>query len=247
MGFTVNEGVTVEASQARKTEILFNKKKILFPTVQYVIGALTKGAVKISIFSPLPLGYGYGLSGASALATAYALNKLFGLNKTKKDLAIIAHIADVVNRTGLGGVTNQYFGGFFVKLRPSSYFIVRKIPLDKTPIYCRYFTKVSTKSVLTTVSLHEKINAASDVALKNVRNLLRSNTAVSFSEIIAIAKEFAEKSDLLADKKTITLIKQIEKNGGHASMNMLGNAVFSDVPFAGAKKLFISERGAYLL
>lgn len=247
MGFTVNEGVTVEASQARKTEILFNKKKILFPTVQYVIDALTKGTVNISISSPLPLGYGYGLSGASALATAYELNKLLGLNKSNKELAIVAHTADVVSRTGLGGVTNQYFGGFFVKFKPSSYFIAQKIPLNDMPVYCRYFKKLSTKSVLTTKSLHQKINAAANVALEKVHDLLRSGESVQFSQLLAISKEFAIGSGLLTDKRVITLIQQIEKNGGYTSMNMLGNAVFSNTPFEGAKKLFISDVGAHLL
>lgn len=247
VGFTVDDGVTVEASQAKRTEIYFNKKKILFPTVQYVIDTLTKGTVNISITSPLPLGYGYGLSGASALATAYAINELFGLEKSKKDLAIIAHTADVVNRTGLGGVTNQYFGGFFVKFRPSSYFIAQKILLTNIPVFCRYFTKISTRSVLTTASLHDKINSAADDTLKKMRKALRLNRTVSFAEIITLSKEFAEESGLLTNKETIALIHLIEKSGGHASMNMLGNAVFSDVPFIGATKLVISDTSAHLL
>lgn len=247
LGFTVNEGVSIEASKAQKTEIIFNNKKITFPAVQYVIDDLTKEKIKISITSSLPLGFGYGLSGASALAAAYAINALLGLKKTDKQLAILAHTADVVNRTGLGGVTNQYFGGFFVKFKPSSYFIARKIPLVNIPVYCRYFKKLSTKSVLTTKSLHKKINTAADVALKKVEELLRSSEIVSFGELITISKTFAETSGLLTDKKTIALIREVEKKNGHASMNMLGNAVFSDISFDGAKKLYISDKGAHLL
>ena len=65
------------------------------------------------MFSSLPLGYWFGISGASALATAYALNRLLKLKKSNKELAIIAHIAEVESKTGLGDVTNQYYWGFY--------------------------------------------------------------------------------------------------------------------------------------
>jgi pantoate kinase len=120
LGFTVNEGVIVSIKQAKTTSISFNSKPIVFPTVRYVIDHLIDTGVSVNITSPLPLGSGFGLSGASALATAYALNNLFKLRKTKKQLAILAHMAEVVNQTGLGDVVNQYFGGFLLKTKPSS-------------------------------------------------------------------------------------------------------------------------------
>src|SRR5258706_12865492 len=116
LGFTIDKGVTVEVSKSDETEIFFNNKKIDFPTVESVIKNLPtpfikggKGGFRIHISSPLPLGCGFGLSGASALATAYALNELLGLGREQLELAKIAHAAEVENKTGLGDVTNQYF------------------------------------------------------------------------------------------------------------------------------------------
>ena len=62
-----------------------------------------------------------------------------------------------------------------------------------------------------------------------------------------ISKEFAVNSGLLTNKNLINLIKKIEKNNGNASMIMLGNAVFSDIPFKGSKKLKIVNKGVHLI
>lgn len=246
MGFTLNEGVTVIVSPADKSAIFFNKKKITFPAVLYVLRRLTKKNVVVDIQSSLPVGSGFGLSGASALATAYALNKLFHLKKTKKQLAIIAHTADVVAKTGLGGVVNQYYGGFLVKLVPSSQFKVVKLPFANKLIYCRAFSKISTKLVLKNQGVHKTINAAGEDALDFLSKKLKANEKITLGEAISLSRNFAEKSHLLIHTKTRAMIRYVEKHGGHASMNMLGNAVYSDIPFPGSMKFFISDTPAHL-
>jgi len=75
-GFTVDKGVVVDVSEAKTTQIFFNKEKIDFPTVESVINKLTDKQVTIKIDSELPLSVGFGISGACAIATAYALNSL---------------------------------------------------------------------------------------------------------------------------------------------------------------------------
>src|SRR3990167_6838961 len=108
LGFTLDKGVVAEVSkifkssrQARtlKSEVFFNGKKIKFPTVLSVIKMLTAETIIVWISSELSLGHGFGLSGASAIAVAYALNKLLKLKKTKKELAIIAHTAEIQNKS----------------------------------------------------------------------------------------------------------------------------------------------------
>jgi len=247
VGFTLNEGVNVKVRQSNKNQIFLNGQKIYFPTIKSVISKLTNKKLKIKIQSKLPLGCGFGLSGASALAAAYAINNLLKLKKSKKKLAIIAHIAEVENKTGLGDVVNQYYGGFCVKLKPSSYFIVKKLPMNNANVYCRYFSKISTKSIITNPKLKNKINESASITLNKIKKLLQNNNHIKLNDIINISKEFAVNSHLLKDKKTIQTIKEIEKKKGNASMIMLGNAVFSDKPFKGAIKLRILNKGAHLL
>ena len=247
IGFTLNEGVIVAASRAKKNKIVFNSKPIKFPTVMDVVKKLTKEKVVIHIRTKLPLGCGFGLSGASSLAAAYALNKLLSLKKTKKELAVIAHTAEVENRTGLGDVVNQYFGGFCLKLKPSSHFKVKKLPINSINVYCRYFSKISTKSIITSQKLKNSINNAASVSLSKIKDLLKNNKNAGFSRIIRISNEFSIQSGLLKDKQAIKTIKSIEENNGSASMIMLGNAVFSDRPFKGALKFKVAGKGACLL
>jgi|SRR3989338_1376392 len=247
VGFTLNEGVVVDAAESKRTEVVFDNESIKFPTVKSVIERLTRAKLRIYIRSKLPLGCGFGLSGASALATAYAVNNLLELKKSDKELAIIAHIAEVENKTGLGDVVNQHFGGFCLKLKPSSYFIVEKKPINNLDIYCRCFSKISTKSIISNPKLKYKINNSASTALDKIKTLTKNNQKIRLSDIIRISKEFSVNSGLLKDEKTMQTIKNIEKNNGNASMMMLGNAIFSDKPFKGAVKLKISDRKTDLL
>ena len=202
VGFTLNEGVIAEVSEAKRTEIVFNNESISFPTVKSVVEKLTNKKLRIYIKSKLPLGCGFGLSGASALATAYAINKLLNLKKTNKELAVIAHIAEVENRTGLGDVVNQFYGGFCLKLKPSSYFIIKKLPINGVAVYCRYFSKISTKSIITNPKLKNTINQSAIMALNKIQESIKKNN-IRFDDSIRISKEFAVNSNLLRDKKII--------------------------------------------
>src|SRR3989338_5731503 len=247
VGFTLNEGVVIKVSRSKRNKIFFNNKPINFPAVKSAAKKLTNGNLKINIKSKLPLGCGFGLSGASALAAAYAINKLLNLKKAKKALGIIAHTADAENRTGLGDVVNQYYGGFFLKLKPSSYFSIKKIPINNIDVYCKYYSEISTKPVITNPKLKNKINNAAEESLKKIKELIKNNKNIQFKNIIKISKEFSISSGLLKDRQTIETINKIEKNKGNASMIMLGNAVFSDKRFKGATKFMISDKGAHLL
>jgi pantoate kinase len=239
--------VIVEVSKYQNTEISFNKSIINFPAVNKVISSLTKEKIKVDIVSVLPLGCGFGLSGASALAVSYALNKLLTLKKTNKQLAIVAHTADVESRSGLGDVTGQYYGGLLVRFEKSSRFLVQKLPFNNTPVYCVYFSKLSTKSILTDEKLKKNINKSATIALQKIKALLSQKKKIKFEDILKLSNEFAINSGLLRDKQTKETIAVIEKNNGHASMIMLGNAVMSDVPFEGSKMYTISEIPAHLV
>jgi pantoate kinase len=227
-----------------KSSIYFNNKKINFPTVNSVIEKLINEPVEVWIKTELPLGCGFGLSGASALAAAYALNKLFRLKKSKKELAFIAHVTEVENGTGLGDVVNQYYGGFLVKHKPSYMFKVKRLLLGNKKVYCSYFSSISTKEIISDKKLKNKINNAGLDSLKFIKKLKNKN--LTLKELIKISKEFSVNSGLLRDKKVAETIKNIEKNNGNASMIMLGNAVFSDKYFKGSKKLRVTDKGACL-
>lgn len=265
LGFTVDKGVIVTIKKLYNTKknnfkkfdnkiinkknikniILFNNKKIRLPTIDSVIQKLTDEKVIVNIESKLPLGCGFGLSGAAALATSYALDKIFNMKRSKKSLAVIAHIAEVENGTGLGDVTNQYCGGFLIKYKPSYTFKVKKSSINNKKIYYKYFSSINTKKIISNGKNKNKINNSGIKALNRIKALNKKN--FNLKNLIKISKEFSIGSKLLKNKKIIELIKKIEVKGGNASMIMLGNAVFSDIYFKGSKELIIKDKAACLL
>ena len=248
MGFTITEGVVVTVSQhSNEITVRFNDNEIHFPTVVSVIQKLTPQPIQVEIESPLPLGCGFGLSGAASLATTYALNALLALGKSEEELAMTAHVAEVENRTGLGDVCAQYHGGCLVKLKRGYPLAAERLPIPAQPIYYRYFSSIQTKTILENAERRERINRAADETLQSLEKLTKSD-AVDFNACIQLSKQFSLNSGLLEDSRVKETISGIEKAGGVASMIMLGNAVFSTQPFEGATETTLStgEKGRSL-
>ena len=241
MGFTITEGVVVTVSQhSSQTAVRFNGSQIHFPTVISVTQKLTSLPMGVEIDSPLPLGCGFGLSGAASLATAYALNALLKLGKSDEELAMAAHVAEVENRTGLGDVCAQYHGGCLVKLKVGYPLAAERLPIPAQPIYYRYFSSIQTKTILDNAERRERINRAADETLQALEELTRADV-VDFNACIRLSKLFSLNSGLLEDTSVQATIREVEEAGGVASMIMLGNAVFSTHPFEGATQTELSE------
>ncbi len=247
VGFTINEGVTVIASPSQKSQILFNEKTIQLSTVTTVLKKLTNESVSIAITTSLPLGGGFGVSGACALATAYAVNELFCLKYSFLELAKIAHVAEVENHTGLGDVTNQYFGGCLLKIKPSYSFEVERLPLNAIPVYCRYFSPLSTKSILLNEQSKQIITTAASNALRLMTEQLAEKKTLHLSDLFTYSYHFAKESGLLNDQQVQATINAIHREHGSASMIMLGNAVMSTIPFPHATEFILSSRPAQLI
>ena len=252
MGFTVTEGVEATVSESHETEVLFNGEHINFPTVRAVVNRLIQNSgivgVKVDLTSPLPLGCGFGLSGAASLAVAYALNELLSGDKDNEALAMIAHIAEVENRTGLGDVCSQYHGGCLVKLKEGSPLTADRLPIAEQPIYYRYFGPIQTSEVLGNRKQTMRINRAADVALNTLQALTDAKPSDDlFNACFAVSKQFSVESGLLSDARVIDTIARIEGDGGVASMIMLGNGVFSTHPFEDAVETKLVQNPALLI
>ena len=241
VGFTTNKGITAAASLSKRTTVRFNKKRISMPTVKTALGQLSDKKIAIDFQSELPLGMGFGLSGACALSAALAVNKLLNLKKSRTELAKAAHYAEVVNHTGLGDVAGQLKGGFLIKRKQGNPLKAERLNVKEKIVYCQWFGKLDTKKVITNKAAEKRINKAGDMALKKIKRDMK------LAEVIEISKTFAKESGLLRNKKVIGTIKEIENKGGKASMIMLGHAVFSNIPFKGAKRMQITKRSAGVL
>ena len=243
MSFTVRDGVSARVAPSSSREVWFNGDRIEFPTVRSALERLTDEPVKVELESSLSLASGFGLSGASTLATLYAINRRFGLEIADRDLAMAAHVAEVENLTGLGDVCGQFHGGCLAKLQEGDPLKASVLPVGEQPIYFRYYGPIQTSEVIGDPQRRVRINLAADAALGKLSDL-QERKEEDLDSYIEIAREFAEKSGLLTDERVRGAIEMIENAGGRASMIMLGNAVFSTRPFEGSRETSLSVRRA---
>lgn len=226
IGFTVDRNITVEASTSPQIKILFNGKPIYFPTVSTVIELLSIAPpVTLSITSSLPLGFGFGISGASALSTAFVLDRLFNLHQSDNRLIGYAHKAEIINKTGLGSVATQVTGGFLLKTIPGIPTSAVKFPFAGRKIYAVIIGKLETPRILNSPIIIRKINQAADLTIQTINKL----THPTLEQFIDLSCQSARMSGLLINPKVIDLIEEIRISGGHATMTRLGDVVISNI------------------
>ncbi len=247
-GICLEDGVTTKVGAAKKTSVLINGAAAEAPTTLAVLKLLTSRPVLVETTLELPVGAGFGASGAGALSTALALNEALSLNLTLSELAQAAHVAEVKNRTGLGDVTGQTFGGIVIRKKAGAPFSVNidKIPCVERKISWVSFGRISTKSVLSDEAKKKSINRAGKTGLKE---LLKKPTLENFfRQSCKFAKEIELMSPRVKDA-----IEAVEAAGGLASQAMLGDTVFAIndngalLEFGEVHESRISNSGARLL
>ena len=246
MGFTVSHGVIATVREAPRTEVSFNGEVFEFATVRSVAEALSSRPARVSLRSELPLSGGFGLSGASALATAFALDAALGLGLDERTLGMTAHVAEVTHLTGLGDVCGQFRGGCLAKLVPGDPLAAIALPVAEQTVYWRYFGPIRTREIIGDPRRAARINTAADAALADVGRLAERGVT-DFGDYIAAARRFSVESDLLRHADVRRIIADVEAAGGAASMIMLGNAVFSTIAFEGARKTRLARHRVRVL
>lgn len=255
VGFTLEAGVVARVGPlndaqgtgsdtvVERSEIWVHGEPWEFPTVRQVLRRLAPVPVRVELQADLPFGCGFGMSGASALAVAYALGAQFDLPLSPRELALVAHDAEVENATGRGDVGGQFNGGFMVKTKVGEPLHVEWLPIGETPVWCRVFGPISTREVLRDATTMARVNAAGHAALAS----LRANPQVSLDQLLALSRQFAEDSGLLTSPRVRESIADALAAGGQASMVMLGEAVVSSVPIPGSRPHRVVRQPARVL
>ena len=205
--------------------IRLNGEQIDLPTVEYVIESLQgirHSRLVVDLAADVPLGYGFGVSGAAALATALAVNADHGQGLTMEQAAVVAHSAEVVNRTGMGDVAGQYTGGLVIRTAAGAPGVgaVEKVPVDAMEVSWVCLGEISTSSVLDDKKTMERINILGQRALKA---LLKRPGLEHF---MSLSRDFAFETGLVSPGAA-NAIEAVEAAGGMAGMAMLGDTVFA--------------------
>ncbi len=192
--------------------------------------------VRIESKTELPLGQGFGMSGAGALGATLALDSALGLNLQKEDIICVAHCAEVSCKTGLGDVTPQSMGGIVIRKKEGCppFGVLEKIESEDIDIVlCVIGKELSTKSIITNPNHRKKINEFGRRCLSQL--ILRPK----LWELMWLSLAFAKGTDLMS--KDVEEAVLAARKHGLASMSMLGNSIFA----LGDSKGLVSELESY--
>jgi len=222
-GIVIDKGVTATVTRADRTTICVNrvdawgKKREQYhdsPPLSTVMGRL---GVTASVVTEcvLPIGAGFGLSAAALLAAMTALNRLYGLDMTEHDIALYAHEAEVMHRTGLGDVAACQAGGRVVRKGPGIDAVIERRYDLTQPLYAVSFGPIHTPSVLGSQQQMERVSSAFPrTSPKNVEDFFR------------LSQQFAFASGLVTPEVR-QVLRHCTAHQVPASMTMLGNGVFA--------------------
>ncbi|WP_247002066.1 pantoate kinase [Halosolutus gelatinilyticus] len=219
-GLTLTDGVevTVEPAVRAESTIVLDGEEIEIDPVTTVLETLDAPA-RVEAESDLPIGAGFGVSGAMALGTALAANHVFERKLSENELVTIAHGAEVQAGTGLGDVVAQAHGGIPIRLEPGG---PQTNTLDAIPARARVeyvtFGQLSTAEVLSGET--DRLSAAGTEALSRI---VEEPTLRSF---MYASRRFARETGLLTEDVKGT-IEDVIAVDGQASMAMLGETVFA--------------------
>jgi len=230
-GVTLTDGVTVRVSAAddrsspRRT---IDGEPGTFGAVDDVLAELGASGVDVAVETDLPIGAGFGVSGAAALGAALAANDALDRGRSENELIRIAHEAEVGRGTGLGDVVAQARGGVPVRLEPGAPGVGE---LDGIPATARVehvaFGELSTEEVLGGDTA--AISAAGEDALDRLRADPRLSTMMDE------ARAFAREADLLVPEvgEAVDAVGGLSADSADdaddcgAAMAMLGRTVFA--------------------
>ena len=239
-GVTLQEGIVVRLEPGKGTQL--NGEPVTIDAVDRVLGAL-RATARVRIETSLPLGAGFGVSGAAALGTALTTNAVFDRGLSENELVTIAHGAEVQAGTGLGDVVAQARGGFPIRLEPGgpAHGAMDGLP-ENRPIEYVTFGELSTEEILSDDT--DELTAVGEQALAS---LVAEPTLETFMES---SRRFAREAGFLTPQ-IAEAIQDVSAAGGEASMAMLGETAFaldrglSDAGYD-AERCDISLAGAHM-
>jgi len=233
-GFSIRKGVKTTVNVRSKTEHDINNYAIRvkgFNTgdirvSEYVLNEFLLDGKYFDVTHEIdvPVGYGFGCSGAAALSLAIALNDALKYGYTKTKVAQIAHKAEIKCQTGLGDVLASYHGGFEIRIKsgaPGVGEVQRITPKEKLEVMIICFNPISTKKFL-----KEKISLINGLGGKMVQKLVKSQDMDEFQDM---SIKFAKYIHVITPKMN-KVIKDLHDNGIKCGIALFGETIFSLVP-----------------
>lgn len=221
-GIVIEEGVAASASAAPSTEVIVGRidesGTVLSaaagsPPVEYALDRLGVHA-RVETTCRLPIGAGFGLSAAALLASITAVDALFDLGMGRREIAALAHEAEVVHRTGLGDVAACQGGGIVCRTTPGPGGEIRRF-FPEESIWAVSFGPLPTPEVIGSQAQIDRIAAA-----------FPEGCPADLAEFFRLSRAFADQSGLVP-AEVAGVLAACDAAGIRASMTMLGRGAFA--------------------
>ncbi|WP_435153163.1 GHMP family kinase ATP-binding protein [Haladaptatus sp. DFWS20] len=235
VSMAIEDGIVSDVQTAGRTEVVLGGDSTNFEPVEGVLAELDVTA-RVELDADIPIGCGFGASGAATLATALAANEVFELGHSRDELVGFSHVAEVEAGTGLGDVFIQSAGGLLMDDGSGRR---RWKPTDAVEYVS--FGGVSTSEALGDDELMGRVRSVGGRILTS----LPDNP--SLERVTRDAWEFARELELPTGRVRETVL-EVEAEGGVASMAMLGETVFAvGVDGVLPNRTTVSHHGAHRL
>lgn len=235
ISLATEDGVVADVTPADETVVTMDGEPTDFEPVELACEALGIDA-SIDLTAEIPVGRGFGASGAATLATVLAADAEFGLGRDREALLEVAARAEIEAGTGLSDVYVQDLGGFVWNLGDGR----RNAPSTEPLCYASYGA-VDTASVLGDPATMDRIReAAGDV-------FEAFDPDAGLAPLFEDAWTFAGETGLVTDRVAAD-VERVREAGGAATMAMVGETVIATG--AGGvlpEQTRITPEGAHLL
>jgi pantoate kinase len=218
---------TVDAESTDIPEILPMEGGRIPPVMASALGGYLERSpgpvtVRVGLELDLPVGQGFGMSGAMTFAALMAAEAELGLACGDLDvLTAHAHVAEVTNRTGLGDVVAQAGGGIDLRRRPGlppvGEVVHRRQDAELLLAWGRI--PLHTRSVLADPMARQRLEAACLPRLEALEE------EPELDWLLDAGRGFSEEAGLMSED--VRVMMNICSAHGKASQVMLGNSIFA--------------------
>lgn len=212
VSFATADGVTATVEPAPETVVFLDGQQTDIAPVAGVLRRLGATAA-VRLESALPIGCGFGVSGAATLATALAANEALSLGRDREALLQASHRAEVEAGTGLGDVFIQERGGLVWDVGNGLQHAQRT-----TRIEYDSYGEISTADVLGDEEAMSRVVEVGTQALAAV------NPSGPFADLFDASWAFATRVGFPTDRVR-RAVRDVQAAGGAATMAMIGNTV----------------------